>query len=134
MYLKDYKDEKGNVPKTEYFEGTEREGCTWSIQARGKSSNRSGSSASDQSETLKLIGWNDIGRFLKEMNANDVLFGNIFDRPLPLPHGSGVAVKFMHYTDPTLEDDLYCEKPWALYVTFDLVFYITHQTNLGMEP
>lgn len=43
-----------------------------------------------------------------------MLFGNVFDRPLSLPYGSSAAIKFLHIADPTLEDDLYGEKPWAL--------------------
>ncbi len=35
------------------------------------------------------------GRFLKEYTADDLLFGNIFDRPLKLPWVFSVAVKFM---------------------------------------
>lgn len=37
------------------------------------------------------------GRFLKRCTADDVLFGNTFDRPLKLPWGSGVALNFMKY-------------------------------------
>lgn len=44
---------------------------------------------------------------MKELSADNVLFGNIFDRALSLPYGSGAAIKFMQYADPTLEDDLY---------------------------
>ncbi|KIY73616.1 DUF1769-domain-containing protein [Cylindrobasidium torrendii FP15055 ss-10] len=73
----------------EYFKRPERQGITWSIQVQG--------------------------RFLKPYSANDVLFGNTFDRPLNLPWGSGAALKFMNYIDPTLEHDLTSStKPWAL--------------------
>ncbi|KAG6848131.1 hypothetical protein C0991_000924, partial [Blastosporella zonata] len=53
----------------DYFEHPERQGITWSIQVRG--------------------------RFLQPVSADDVLFGNTFDRPLGLPWGSGAALKFM---------------------------------------
>jgi len=33
---------------------------------------------------------------------------------LKLPWGSGAALKFMHFIDPTLEHDLTSSKPWAL--------------------
>ncbi|KAG5646743.1 hypothetical protein DXG03_002425 [Asterophora parasitica] len=73
----------------EYFAKPERAGITWSIQMQG--------------------------RFLHPVSADDVLFGNTFDRPLGLPWGSGVALKFMHYIDPTVEHDLTSQKkPWAL--------------------
>jgi hypothetical protein len=35
------------------------------------------------------------GRFLRPICADDVLFGNTFDRPLKLPWGSSAALKFM---------------------------------------
>jgi len=58
--------------------------------------------------------WFCVGQFLQEYSADDVLFGNTFDRPLRLPWGSGAALKFMHFIDPTLEHDLSGPKPWAL--------------------
>ncbi|CAE6425468.1 unnamed protein product [Rhizoctonia solani] len=54
------------------------------------------------------------GRFLKGVNGNDILFGNVFDRPLNLPWGFGAILNLAKYVDPTLEHDLYGEKPWAL--------------------
>ncbi|KAG6837109.1 hypothetical protein H0H93_014713 [Arthromyces matolae] len=72
-----------------YFESSERQSTTWSIQVRG--------------------------RFLEPISADDVLFGNTFDRPLALPWGSGAALKFMSFIDPTLEHDLTSQThPWAL--------------------
>jgi len=42
-----------------------------------------------------LFFWGFRGRFLKPVCADDVMFGNTFDRPLKLPWGSGAALKFM---------------------------------------
>ncbi|KAK0474156.1 hypothetical protein IW261DRAFT_1341775 [Armillaria novae-zelandiae] len=79
----------GDVRESEYFSRQDRQGITWSIQVQG--------------------------RFLKPYSANDILFGNTFDRPLNLPWGSGAALKFMTYVDPVLEHDLASQsKPWAL--------------------
>ena len=36
------------------------------------------------------------------MCADDVMFGNTFDRPLKLPWGSGAALKFMKYVSVSL--------------------------------
>ncbi|THU97791.1 DUF1769-domain-containing protein [Dendrothele bispora CBS 962.96] len=75
--------------ESEYFEREDRKGVTWSIQVQG--------------------------RFLKQYSADDILFGNTFDRPLHLPWGSSAALKFMNYIDPTLTHDLASPtKPWAL--------------------
>jgi len=78
-----------NGISSEYFDREDRRGITWSIQVQG--------------------------RFLKPFSADDIMFGNTFDRPLHLPWGSNVALKFMNYIDPTLEHDLTSNsKPWAL--------------------
>lgn len=55
------------------------------------------------------------GRFLQPHDADTILFGNTFERPLNLPWGSGAALKLMSYVDPTLEQDLGSKTtPWAL--------------------
>lgn len=36
-----------------------------------------------------------LGRFLKNYLADDILFGNTFDRPLKLPWGTSAALRFM---------------------------------------
>ena len=41
--------------------------------------------------------WHNTGRFLRPTSADDVIFGNTFDRPLKLPWGSSAAFKFMQY-------------------------------------
>ena len=41
-----------------------------------------------------------LGRFLREYTADDILFGNIFDRPFKLPWGFSAALKFMKYVPP----------------------------------
>ncbi|KAJ7928506.1 P-loop containing nucleoside triphosphate hydrolase protein [Mycena leptocephala] len=53
----------------EYFGRDDRSGVTWSIQVQG--------------------------RFLSPRSSDDILFGNIFERPLKLPWGTGAALKFM---------------------------------------
>ncbi len=40
---------------------------------------------------------NHAGRFLREYSADDLLFGNVFERPFKLPWGFGAALKFMQY-------------------------------------
>uniref|UniRef100_A0A8H7XQS9 Domain of unknown function at the cortex 1 domain-containing protein n=1 Tax=Psilocybe cubensis TaxID=181762 RepID=A0A8H7XQS9_PSICU len=82
-------DEQGKVHESEYFKREDRGGVTWSIVVRG--------------------------RFLVLYSADDILFGNTFDRPLKLPWGTSAVLKFMHYIDPTLKHDLTSStKPWAL--------------------
>ncbi|WVQ99751.1 hypothetical protein IAU59_006893 [Kwoniella sp. CBS 9459] len=56
------------------------------------------------------------GKFKQEFNADDVLFGNVFEKPIRdnLPWGTSIATKFMYFVDPTVEADIYADKPWAL--------------------
>ncbi|KAG6828176.1 hypothetical protein H0H92_008907 [Tricholoma furcatifolium] len=87
-----------------YFDQPERQGITWSIQVRG--------------------------RFLVPVSADDVLFGNIFDRPLWLPWGSNVALKFMKFVDPTLEHDLASQtRPWALSPLISTMPHFVHMRS-----
>ncbi|KAF8727684.1 hypothetical protein AX14_007120 [Amanita brunnescens Koide BX004] len=89
VHVKDFADEEGVVRQSDYFQREDRQGVTWSIQV--------------------------CGRFLEAYSADDILFGNVFDRPLYLPWGSSFVLKFMKYIDPSLEHDLCSQsKPWAL--------------------
>jgi len=76
------------APESEYFEREDRKGITWSIQMQGE--------CQELLENPWLMSYR-IGRFLQEHSADDILFGNTFDRPLKLPWGSTAALKFMQY-------------------------------------
>lgn len=60
------------------------------------------------------------GRFKTEVNADDLVFGNEFDKPIKdhLPYGTSVALQFVKLVDPNLEHDLYSQKPhaWSPYL------------------
>jgi len=84
----------------EYFAHPARAKVTWSIQVQG--------------------------RFLVPVDADDVLFGNTFDRPLKLPWGAGAALKFMHFVDPALEHELDGPRPWALSPLLATMPYLAH--------
>ena len=108
-------DEDNVLRPDDYFEREDRRYVTWSIQVQG--------------------------RFLREYNADDVLFGNTFDRPLKLPWGTGVVLEFMNYIDPTLEHDLQSTtKPWALSPLISTMPYFAHtrlengQEVMGLWP
>jgi hypothetical protein len=105
-HIKGFTDERGVVRDSEYFRREDRQGVTWSIQVQG--------------------------RFLEHYTADDVLFGNTFDRPLTLPWGASAVLKFMHYIDPTLEHDLQSPtKPWAL---SPLIATMPHFTYTRVSP
>lgn len=79
-------------------------------------------------ETFPKITWSIQlqGRFLKEFSGDDVVFGNIFDAPIRdyLPYGTSAALKAVSWIDPSLEQDIYADKPWAwspLIATMQLV-------------
>jgi len=94
----------------DYFLRPDKKGITWSIQVQG--------------------------RFLKNYNSNDILFGNTFDRPLQLPWGSSAVLKFMSIIDPTMEHDLTGPRPWALSPLIATMPYFHHQrrTSTGFTP
>ena len=64
-------------------------------------------------ERTYLLGADELqtGRFLRPISADDILFGNTFDRPLRLPWGAGAALKFMKYV-------LYPFVLFALFINF----------------
>jgi hypothetical protein len=84
-HVKNFPDKNGTMRESEYFSREDRQGVTWSIQVQGTPFPR------DQSSLAKLI----LGRFLIPYCADDILFGNTFDRPLKLPWGMGAVLKFM---------------------------------------
>ena len=95
-YIKGFTDGEGNVLESEYFHREDRKGITWSIQVQGSLLDRDPLLPLAPSRPLILTC--DVassGRFLRPISADDVLFGNTFDRPLKLPWGSGAALKFM---------------------------------------
>ncbi|KAI0319300.1 hypothetical protein OF83DRAFT_1170319 [Amylostereum chailletii] len=100
-YIKDFPGPDGTVAGSDYFNREDRRGITWSIQVQG--------------------------RVLRPMSADDILFGNTFDRPLNLPWGSSAAFRFMKYIDPTLDHDLASKtKPWALSPLISTMPYFAH--------
>jgi len=107
VYVKGFADTRGAIGDSAYFH--KRADVTWSIQVQG--------------------------RFLHQYSADDILFGNTFERPLKLPWGFSAALKFMHYVDPTLEQDLAStSKPWALSPLISTMPYLSHRPLETGEP
>lgn len=66
------------------------------------------------------------GVILGDVNADQVLFGNDFDEPIKdnLPPGTSLGLKALKWIDPSLETDLYADRPWAfspLLATMNLI-------------
>ncbi|KAG8758713.1 hypothetical protein FRC14_007557 [Serendipita sp. 396] len=138
VHIKGFVDEDGNRNDSAYFDpiplsstgtsnGSEYIGVgghkygksvgSFSSTSSDTSSVQSSSGSVKGGEQRKAVTWSIQvrGRFLVEgLTMDDVLFGNTFDRRLKLPWGSGAALKFMNFVDPTLEHSLSSEKPWAL--------------------
>ncbi|KAG8904259.1 hypothetical protein FRC01_008808 [Tulasnella sp. 417] len=108
--IKGFVDDAGEVVTSKYFENEDRrkDGVTWSIQIQG--------------------------RFLESISANDVMFGNTFDRPLKLPWGTAAALQFAHYIDPVLTEDLTGSKPWALSPAISTMPHITSMRHPRNSP
>ncbi|KAH9441529.1 hypothetical protein MJO28_002680 [Puccinia striiformis f. sp. tritici] len=110
-----------NADKTDPFRiNTDRfEGA---LTVRIKDFHGSDGRLSKDTENKYFEEWNEMtcsiqiqGRFLQETNADDCMWGNSFDRPIRdrLPYGTSVALKAISYIDPSLEHDIYSDKPWA---------------------
>lgn len=85
--IKGMTDEHGRLRDSEYFEREERQGVTWSIQVQGRFLNR---------RCWYNFNFSGLkGRFLVPISADDILFGNTFDKPLKLPWGTSAILKFM---------------------------------------
>ncbi|GAA5855196.1 hypothetical protein JCM8547_008979 [Rhodosporidiobolus lusitaniae] len=56
------------------------------------------------------------GRWKDEVGVDEVLFGNVWSKPIRdfLPYGTAAALRVVKYVDPSLTCDLYADKPWAL--------------------
>ncbi|KAI6044038.1 hypothetical protein EDC04DRAFT_505183 [Pisolithus marmoratus] len=101
IYIKGFRNSRGQPSYSEYFQRPDRKGITWSVQVKG--------------------------RFLQPHSANDILLGNTFDRALRLPWGSGLALQFARFVDPALEHDLTSDtKPWALSPLITTVPHFMH--------
>lgn len=83
---------------TEYFTTGNAKGMSWSMQIQGR-----------------FLGGGKEG-----ISGDDLVFGNEFDKPIRdhLPYGTSLALQFAKVVDPTLEHDLYAEKPhaWSPYI------------------
>jgi hypothetical protein len=90
VHIKGFPDESGNVLDSEYFSREDRKGVTWSIQVQGTFA----TSLRLRALYSGLVCCN-LGRFLQTYSADEIMFGNTFDRPLRLPWGSSAALKFM---------------------------------------
>jgi len=109
VYIKGLTDADGEVVDSEYFGREDRHGVTWSIQVQG--------------------------RFLQRHSADDIMFGNTFDRPLKLPWGSSAALKFMKFIDPTIEHDLSSTtQPWALSPLISTMPNLIHSRIDSIHP
>ncbi|KAA1129061.1 hypothetical protein PGTUg99_026933 [Puccinia graminis f. sp. tritici] len=127
--MKDFADYNGDIyrdTETNYFANWTD--VTWSIQIQGQST-ACPSESSKQIDVVTRLNIADelslalentvlggtLGRFLQPTSADDCVFGNTFDKPIRdrLPFGTGAALKAISYIDPSLENDLYADKPWA---------------------
>lgn len=88
VYIKGFADPSGEVQNSAYFETAQRKDVTWSIQFQGARAVKL-----SVNSCLNISG--PSGRFLKPHSADDILFGNIFDRPLPIPWGFSTILGFM---------------------------------------
>ncbi|GBB91864.1 hypothetical protein RclHR1_01930006 [Rhizophagus clarus] len=71
------------------------------------------------------------GRFKgNNLTADDIFFGNDFDKKINLPFGSSLGLKILQFIDPGLQADIYSDKPWA----YSPLVYTMNKINLYEEP
>ncbi|BGO91161.1 hypothetical protein NBRC10512_005745 [Rhodotorula toruloides] len=73
------------------------------------------------------------GRWKGEVSAEEVMFGNVWEKPIK-SYGTAAALRFMRYVDPSLECDLYADKPWALSPLFATLQYMSVREHPPTEP
>jgi hypothetical protein len=104
VHIKGFVDENGQARESPYFRGTSGSNTpkgtynhTNVSSGTGYAANGNGATSAGGDASRKGVTWSIQvkGRFLQDVNSDDVLFGNTFDRPLKLPWGSGAALKFM---------------------------------------
>ncbi|WWC62235.1 uncharacterized protein I303_104831 [Kwoniella dejecticola CBS 10117] len=90
VFIEGYNGDLNKGQEDAYFKVKGREGMSYGIVVRGK--------------------------YKKPFNADQLVFGNVFEKPIRdnLPWGTSIATKFMYFVDPTVEADIYADKPWAL--------------------
>lgn len=56
-----------------------------------------------------------VGTVKADVSGDNLVFGNDFDEPIndSLPPGTTLGLKALKWIDPSLETDLYADKPWA---------------------
>lgn len=91
IWVKDYNGLHKKGDGHEYFEQNGRKNNTYAVIAKGewKESHR---------RCYRLMTLS-AGRFLKPISADDILFGNVFEKPIrdSLPWGTSIAMKFMKW-------------------------------------
>ncbi|KAJ8294861.1 Pre-mRNA-splicing factor cwf23 [Rhodotorula toruloides] len=117
-------------------EGLE-EGVTWSISFEGRWKGEV--SAEEVVSLLSLLLLSLKGG--KEGSADGFcedrrvaqMFGNVWEKPIK-SYGTAAALRFMRYVDPSLECDLYADKPWALSPLFATLQYMSVREHPPTEP
>ncbi|GAA5881249.1 hypothetical protein JCM3774_002863 [Rhodotorula dairenensis] len=76
------------------------------------------------------------GTWKQQVTADEVLFGNVWQKPIKsyLPYGTSAALRFMKYVDPSMDCDLYADKPWALSPLFATLQYLSAVAVESADP
>ncbi|KAJ9095829.1 hypothetical protein QFC19_007445 [Naganishia cerealis] len=96
VWVKDYRGLQKKGDGMEYFGERGRESMTYGIVVRGQHYPLAES-------TSRVTEYRHVpacpGRFLKPTSADDILFGNVFEKPIraSLPWGTSIAMRFIKY-------------------------------------
>ena len=97
VWIKGYEGDHKGGEGDEYFGQEGREGMTYAVVIRGMSSPSSSLSRGPTCKIGEVVGRLMIGKFLEDVDADQVLWGNVFEHPIRdnLPWGTAIATKFM---------------------------------------
>ncbi|WWC88982.1 uncharacterized protein L201_003897 [Kwoniella dendrophila CBS 6074] len=103
IFIKGYNGDLKQGDGNEYFGVKGREGMSYGIIVKGKFKNKS------------------------PTNSDKIVFGNVFEKSIKdnLPWGTSIATRFMYFIDPTVEADIYADKPWALSPTLATMAHLS---------
>jgi hypothetical protein len=93
LWIKNYNGLKNKGEEDEYFSQPGREGNTYAIVVKGKQA----IAPYIPIKLTRLTILTFLGKYLDAISADDLLFGNVFEKPIraSLPWGTSIAMKFI---------------------------------------
>jgi len=108
IHIKGFVDEDGVESDSPYFSCEDAKKVTWCIQVQG--------------------------RMLRQISADDLTLGILFDEPLHIPPGGNPLLAFLKMLNPGFVDGLSDPQPWATAPIFSTATHLAHTKHPESEP